>query len=125
MAIRQDEWSLSNARRGISAAKRRLVGDAAHAIVPFFGQGMNCGFEDCAILDDLLRQTRDWEEVFERFSRNRKLDSDAIADMAVENFIEMRDKVGGSPISARKASRADFAARISGAIRFSLFAGDF
>ncbi len=74
--------------------KAALVGDAAHAIVPFFGQGMNCGFEDCSILSDLLESETSWSQIFERFSHSRKPDADAIADMAVENFIEMRDKVG-------------------------------
>jgi kynurenine 3-monooxygenase len=71
-----------------------LVGDAAHAIVPFYGQGMNCGFEDCVALDALIAEERGWEHAFATFSRSRKPHSDAIADMAVENFIEMRDKVG-------------------------------
>lgn len=70
-----------------------LAGDAAHAIVPFYGQGMNCGFEDCVALDALLDRFDDWAQVFETFSRERKPHADAIADMAVENFIEMRDKV--------------------------------
>jgi kynurenine 3-monooxygenase len=68
-----------------------LLGDAAHAVVPFFGQGMNCGFEDCVALDALLEQPLD--KAFEAFSRTRKTHSDAIADMAVENFVEMRDRV--------------------------------
>lgn len=68
-----------------------LLGDAAHAIVPFFGQGMNCGFEDCVVLDSLLARHTRWEEVFSEFFRLRKTNADAIADMAVENFIEMRD----------------------------------
>jgi kynurenine 3-monooxygenase len=70
-----------------------LVGDAAHAIVPFFGQGMNCGFEDCSRLDDLLGHGWDWERTISEFENSRKPNTDAIADMAVENFIEMRDKV--------------------------------
>ena len=71
-----------------------LLGDAAHAIVPFFGQGMNCGFEDCALLDDLIAKgTYDLPTLFSAFSTMRKPNADAIADMAVENFIEMRDKV--------------------------------
>lgn len=70
-----------------------LLGDAAHAIVPFFGQGMNCGFEDCTILSDLMETEPSWKAVFDRFSETRKPDADAIADMAVENFTEMRDKV--------------------------------
>jgi kynurenine 3-monooxygenase len=68
-----------------------LVGDAAHAIVPFFGQGMNCGFEDCLWLDRLLER-HPLTEAFESFGRLRKEHSDAIADMAVENFVEMRDR---------------------------------
>jgi kynurenine 3-monooxygenase len=68
-----------------------VLGDAAHAIVPFFGQGMNCGFEDCVVLDGLLARHSSWEEAFAEFFRLRKPNADAIADMAVENFIEMRD----------------------------------
>jgi kynurenine 3-monooxygenase len=69
-----------------------VLGDAAHAIVPFFGQGMNCGFEDCGVLDALLERHSRWEEAFSEFFRLRKPNADAIADMAVENFIEMRDR---------------------------------
>jgi kynurenine 3-monooxygenase len=68
-----------------------LLGDAAHAIVPFFGQGMNAGFEDVTLLSEML--TGDWAGDFARFAEARKPDTDAIADLAVENFIEMRDKV--------------------------------
>jgi kynurenine 3-monooxygenase len=68
-----------------------VLGDAAHAIVPFFGQGMNCGFEDCGVLDAIMRRHADWEGVFSEFASLRKTHADAIADMAVENFIEMRD----------------------------------
>jgi kynurenine 3-monooxygenase len=68
-----------------------LIGDAAHAIVPFFGQGMNAGFEDVALLAGML--TGDWARDFARFAGSRKPDTDAIADLAVENFVEMRDKV--------------------------------
>lgn len=73
-----------------------LIGDAAHAIVPFFGQGMNCGFEDCTILDALLDEHGEdgLEAPFSAFSRSRKPDADAIAEMALENFVEMRDRVG-------------------------------
>ena len=70
-----------------------LLGDAAHAIVPFFGQGMNAGFEDCIVLDKLLdEQDGDWEAVFENFQTVRKPDTDAIADLAVTNFTEMRER---------------------------------
>ncbi|MBL1147437.1 MAG: FAD-dependent monooxygenase [Pseudomonadota bacterium] len=73
-----------------------LIGDAAHAIVPFFAQGMNSGFEDCVVLDDILEAaggTPDWADVFARLETSRKPNTDAIADMAVENFTEMRDSV--------------------------------
>ena len=72
--------------------KVALLGDAAHAIVPFFGQGMNCAFEDCTHLDACIEQVgTDWAPVFEEYERRRKVNTDAIADMALENFIEMRD----------------------------------
>ncbi len=75
--------------------KSLLIGDAAHAIVPFFGQGMNCAFEDCSCLLELLdRHGADWPRVFPEFERSRKANTDAIADLALENFIEMRDRVG-------------------------------
>ena len=70
-----------------------LLGDAAHAIVPFFGQGMNSGFEDVTLLAEELARTPDFARAFERFAVNRKPDTEAIADLAVENFVEMRDKV--------------------------------
>lgn len=74
--------------------KALLLGDAAHAIVPFFGQGMNCAFEDCTILMDLLdRHGSEWPTLFAQFETARKSDADAIADLALENFIEMRDRV--------------------------------
>jgi kynurenine 3-monooxygenase len=76
-----------------------LLGDAAHAIVPFYGQGMNAAFEDCEILDRMIGErmtdgTGDWFALLEDFSRRRKPNADAIADMALMNFIEMRDHVG-------------------------------
>jgi kynurenine 3-monooxygenase len=80
-----------------------LLGDAAHAIVPFFGQGINCGFEDCTCLIELLHQHgADWPRVFAEFERERKVNTDAIADMAVENFTEMRDRVADSRFLLRK-----------------------
>lgn len=68
-----------------------LIGDAAHAIVPFYGQGMNCGFEDVDVLFQLLDQTDDWTDALDRYQKLRKPDADAIADLAMRNFIEMRD----------------------------------
>ena len=71
-----------------------LLGDAAHAIVPFHGQGMNCAFEDCLELDQCLEaHGGDWEQAFAAFSARRKPNADAIADMALENYVEMRDSV--------------------------------
>jgi len=68
-----------------------LIGDAAHAIVPFFGQGMNAGFEDCSVLDALIAEgADDWETILSRFQSLRKPDADAIADLAIQNFTEMR-----------------------------------
>lgn len=71
-----------------------LIGDASHAIVPFFGQGMNAGFEDCTILDSLMDKYEEhWPSIIEEFNANRPEDANAIADLALLNFIEMRDKV--------------------------------
>ena len=71
-----------------------LTGDAAHAIVPFFGQGMNASFEDCEVLMQCLDEDDgNWETVCERYSLVRKADGHAIADMAIENYIEMRDLI--------------------------------
>ena len=71
-----------------------LLGDAAHAIVPFHGQGMNAGFEDCVALDDAIEQHgSQWQRVFARFEQERKPNAEAIADMALENYVEMRDTV--------------------------------
>jgi kynurenine 3-monooxygenase len=83
--------------------KALLVGDAAHAIVPFFGQGINCGFEDCTVFLELLdRYGPDWWRVFSEFEQARKVNTDAIADLAVENFVEMRDKVADPKFLLRK-----------------------
>lgn len=87
-----------------------LLGDAAHAIVPFHGQGLNCGFEDCRLLDRLLsgcaaRDAHERTAAFERFERERRPDTDAIAAMALENYQEMRDAVR-SPQFARRQELA-------------------
>jgi kynurenine 3-monooxygenase len=85
------------------AGNSLLLGDAAHAIVPFFGQGINCGFEDCTSLVELLdRHGSDWPVVFAEFEKKRKINTDAIADMAIENFTEMRDRVADSRFLFRK-----------------------
>ena len=80
-----------------------LLGDAAHAIVPFFGQGINCGFEDCTILLKLVdRHGTDWKHIFTEFEKARKINTDAIADLALENFVEMRDRVSDPRFLFRK-----------------------
>jgi kynurenine 3-monooxygenase len=80
-----------------------LLGDAAHAIVPFHGQGMNAAFEDCLVLDDLLGRHDDWERLFGDFERSRLPNTAAIAQMALENYIEMRDTVRDPTFLRRKA----------------------
>jgi kynurenine 3-monooxygenase len=85
------------------AGRTLLLGDAAHAIVPFFGQGINCGFEDCSCLLELIDEHgADWERIFAEFEKARKVNTDAIADLAVENFVEMRDRVGDPRFLFRK-----------------------
>jgi kynurenine 3-monooxygenase len=84
------------------SGKSLLIGDSAHAVVPFYGQGMNCSFEDCRVLNLLIeKHGPDWETVFEEYGRLRKDNTDAIADMAEENFYEMRDAVA-DPVFQRK-----------------------
>jgi kynurenine 3-monooxygenase len=91
--------------------KALLIGDAAHAIVPFFGQGMNSAFEDCYHVDRLIHRQMglgrsperiDWKELYTEFVKMRKKDTDAIADLAVENFIEMRDLVAQPKFQLKK-----------------------
>lgn len=82
--------------------KTVLIGDAAHAVVPFYGQGMNCSFEDCRIFDACLDEFGDdWDRLLPDFQARRKPNADAIADLAVENFYEMRDHVA-DPVFIRK-----------------------
>ncbi len=81
-----------------------LIGDAAHAIVPFYGQGMNAGFEDCRILMDVMDTADDksWENIFALYQQARKANGDAVADLALQNFIEMRDLVADPLFLQRK-----------------------
>ncbi len=80
-----------------------LVGDAAHAVVPFYGQGMNAAFEDCVVLDECLQGfPRDRERAFAEYFRRRKENVDALADLAIDNFIEMRDKTASKTFRAKK-----------------------
>jgi kynurenine 3-monooxygenase len=79
-----------------------LLGDAAHAIVPFYGQGMNAAFEDCLVLSRCLKEHRDQREALEAYEAARKPNADAIAEMAIENFVEMRDLAGRPDFQYRK-----------------------
>jgi len=86
-----------------------MLGDSAHAIVPFYGQGMNCGFEDCVVLNELMDKHGDnWDVIFEEFQNLRKPDADAIAELALANFIEMRDRVGNPAFLLQKKIEAWF-----------------
>jgi kynurenine 3-monooxygenase len=80
-----------------------LLGDAAHAIVPFHGQGMNCAFEDCAELMRLMDEHHSWAGLFEAFERERRPNTDAIAKMALENYVEMREAVLDPEYRRKKA----------------------
>lgn len=82
--------------------KLLLLGDSAHAMVPFYGQGMNCAFEDVRVLDQLIEtHGADWEKIYDVYGRLRKINTDAIQDMAEENFYEMSDAVA-DPVFLRK-----------------------
>ncbi len=101
--LRLDHW-----HRGGEAL---LIGDAAHAIVPFHGQGMNCAFEDCVELDALLGESRDLTWVFGELEARRKPNARAIADMALENYVEMRDAVADDRYQLMKQVERILAAR--------------
>jgi kynurenine 3-monooxygenase len=84
------------------AGKVVLIGDAAHAVVPFYGQGMNASFEDCLLLASCLQREPDIGSAIQTFSEGRKPDADALADLAIGNFLEMRDRVASPVFLARK-----------------------
>jgi kynurenine 3-monooxygenase len=89
-----------------------LMGDAAHAIVPFYGQGMNAGFEDCTVLSQLMDQHGDnWSEMFQEYTRLRKPAGDAILQLALRNYIEMRDKTADERFLLQKKIEARFSAK--------------
>lgn len=100
VTIRCEPWTYRN--------RVALIGDAAHAIVPFFGQGMNAGFEDCRILNELIEQHKtpdasiDWDTVLTQYETLRIPDANAIAELALQNFVEMRDKVADPKFQLRK-----------------------
>jgi len=80
-----------------------LVGDAAHAVVPFYGQGMNAAFEDCVVLDECLQKfPQNRERAFGEYFHHRKENSDALADLAIGNFIEMRDKTASKTFRVKR-----------------------
>ncbi|MGB6268283.1 MAG: NAD(P)/FAD-dependent oxidoreductase [Olleya sp.] len=84
--------------------KNVLLGDAAHAIVPFYGQGMNASFEDVTVFDAILEQHEgDWETIFKVYEKTRKADTDAIADLAIDNYYEMRDHVANPIFKEKRA----------------------
>lgn len=88
-------------------SKTALLGDSAHAIVPFFGQGMNAAFEDCTYLVQCVdKYGNDWNKIFEEFQQMRKPNTDAIADLAQENFVEMRDLVADPHFQLKKKIEA-------------------
>lgn len=89
--------------------KFALIGDAAHAMVPFFGQGMNCGFEDCSVLNSLIdKHDGNWKNILNKYQELRKPDGDAICDLALNNFVEMRDKVANPKFLLQKKIEANF-----------------
>ena len=95
VTVRCSPWQLDG--------KAVLLGDAAHAIVPFYGQGANAAFEDCVALDECLRATPDDRgRAFEKFEAQRKVHADAIADLALANFVEMRDHVASAGFRFKK-----------------------
>ena len=85
-----------------------LLGDASHAIVPFYGQGMNSGFEDCSILIDILEENKNahWAELLDKFQQSRKPNADGISELALQNFIEMRDSVANEEFLLQKKIEA-------------------
>ncbi len=90
--------------------KVALIGDAAHAIVPFYGQGMNAGFEDISVLDDLMEAHGDnWEKIFDEYQTLRKPNGDAIAELSYRNFIEMSNKTASPEFLLRKKIEKNFA----------------
>jgi kynurenine 3-monooxygenase len=91
-----------------------LIGDAAHAIVPFHGQGLNCGFEDCVLLAGLLGSHADFDTATGEFERRRRPNTDAIATMAIENYEDMRNSVLAPDFAARKELALDLERRFPG-----------
>ena len=86
-----------------------LIGDAAHATVPFYGQGMNAGFEGCFVLDQLMQKHgEDWQACFDEYSKIRKPDGDGVQDLSMHNFIVMRDKTADPKFLLQKKIELHF-----------------
>jgi kynurenine 3-monooxygenase len=98
--VKCSPWSYQN--------KTLLIGDSSHAIVPFYGQGMNASFEDVFVLDEVLNQELgDWETVFKAYQKTRKQDTDAIADLAIDNFHEMKNHVANPLFKEKRKIEMD------------------
>jgi kynurenine 3-monooxygenase len=105
-------WPWVHAGEGCTVA---LVGDAAHAIVPFFGQGANCALEDCIEIDRCLTESgNDWTRALAAYQDRRKANCDAIAEMALENFVEMRDKVNSRAFQLKTAAQHTLERQLAG-----------
>ncbi len=93
--------------------KSLLIGDAAHAIVPFYGQGMNAGFEDCSVLIDIIEKHNDtnWQNILDEYAEARITNGHAVAQLALNNFIEMRDLVGDAKFLERKKIEKELGTR--------------
>ena len=103
-----------------------LVGDAAHAVVPFYGQGMNAAFEDCVVLDECLEEFPENRDcAFAEYFRRRKENADALADLAIGNFIEMRDKTASKTFRAKEETRSRAGSRSARNISAALHDGHF
>jgi kynurenine 3-monooxygenase len=89
--------------------KTALMGDAAHATVPFYGQGMNSGFEDCTVLSDLMKKhNENWDLIFDEYNKTRKKDGDAVQDLSIHNYYVMRDHVADPKFLLQKKIEANF-----------------
>lgn len=95
VTVKTDPWN--------HKGKVLLLGDAAHAIVPFYGQGMNAGFEDVRVFNDYLEKYDDWDKLFKEYSKERVPDGHAIAELALRNYIEMRDLVADPHFVKKRA----------------------
>lgn len=84
-----------------------LIGDAAHGIIPFYGQGLNCGFEDCTFLNECFDKYNNWEDLFQNYEKERKKNTDAIAELSYDNFLELREKVADPTFVLKRKLEAE------------------